>query len=67
MITYRGITSRVTDVFIDRKKSGQIRLTGSGYCYFPNGQKRGGEFYESIAECMESLEPPKNETIPSEK
>ena len=56
MIEYKVTTKLNTlSVFSEGKKVGEIRFT-TGYQYFPNGQKTGGEIFYFVIDCKKSLE-----------
>lgn len=54
---------RVTFVYLAGKRIGRIRefnYTGqsSGFQYFPNGSKSGGDIFPTLFECKKSLSDP---------
>ena len=44
------------EVYLDGKKTGTIRPVLGGFAYFPKGHKTGGETFETLEECKQSLE-----------
>ncbi len=69
MISYFQHNSLAWDVFLDGKKVGKIVRTdpdlsllktqpavSAGYTYFPNGKKVGGQTFNSLTACKNSLE-----------
>lgn len=67
MITYKKVNRNIR-VYLDGRAIGTIRLvaakvldTGkvqSGYRYFPNGQREGGEVFDTVEACKKSLDDP---------
>ena len=43
-------------VRIDGVIIGEIKPIKKGWQYFPNGQKEGGDIFETLLECQKSLE-----------
>lgn len=56
-ITYKHLDRGYpVDVYLGDKKVGQIRLKNNGWIYFPRGKKQGGSPFDTLGECMKSLE-----------
>ena len=57
MIEYRKESALCVTVYRDRKLVGTIRGSERGWQYVPKGKRRtqGGEYFETLSECKESL------------
>lgn len=56
IIEYEWVSEYITVVFLDRKRVGKIRKVDNGYKYFPLGANVGGELFNTLEECKQSLE-----------
>lgn len=48
----------VRAVYLGKKRVGKIVSGRSGYQYFPDGQKIGGDTFPSLVACLDSLKVP---------
>lgn len=56
MITYKEMANEIA-VFLEGKRVGTIQhIFGEGWKYFPKGSRTGGDFYQTLRECKNSLE-----------
>ena len=56
MISYSLTKAGQTQVKLEGKVIGSIRLSARGWQYFPYGQRKGGQIFRTLRECKESLE-----------
>lgn len=55
MITFTQIDPKTIHVLLDGKRVGEIRSVEGGFQYFPKGQKKGGEVFQTLIDCKKSL------------
>jgi len=56
MIYYTKILNGSISVFLDQRCVGHIKAVKGGYQYFPARSKKGGEVFETVFDCKQSLE-----------
>ena len=55
MITYKNTNSSMTTVYLDGERVGVIEQVIGGFQYFPEGRKEGGEIFDTLRQCKNSL------------
>jgi hypothetical protein len=60
MIEYLKTAGDTWNVYLSengrKKLAGHIKGSKAGFQYFPKGKKEGGDIYDSLDECQQSLE-----------
>lgn len=58
MVTYKSTLLKgepIENVYLDGIKVGILKIVNGGWCYFPKGQKTGGNVYPTLRQCKMSL------------
>jgi len=56
MIEYKNRSGLKINVFLDKKKAGEIKFVKGGCQYFSKGSKTGGEIFATLWEVKKLLE-----------